>query len=77
MRFNEIIQNQLEVDDNVLEDYILNRDDDEYSVEDFIDFFTTEYYVDDFVDFADTQYDLKKEYFLDELNRVKNQMKND
>ena len=77
MRFNEIIQNQLEVDDNVLEEYILSRDEDEYSVEDFIDFFTTEYYVDDFVDFDNTQYDLKKECFLDELNRVKNQMKND
>ena len=79
MSFNEIIENQLEVDDEVIEDYIKSRDKEhiEYTVEDFIDFFTIEYYVDDFVELIDSQYDLDKKYFLDEINRVKKQMNDD
>lgn len=77
MRFNEIIENQLEVDDEVIEDYIRTRDKEniiEYTVEDFIQFFTTEYYVEDFIEINDTTYTLKRKDLLEEINRVKEQI---
>ena len=86
MRFNEIVYNQLEIDDDVIEDYIRSFirsfDEEEFSIEDctiddFIDFVKERYYIEDFVEITDCEYDLKKKYFHDELNRVKDQMKND
>lgn len=82
MRFNEIIYNQLEIDDDVIEEYIKSLENEDISIEDckiddFIDFVTERYYIEDFVEITDCEYDLKKKYFHDELNRVKDQMKND
>ena len=82
MRFNEIVYNQLEIDDEVIEDYIKSLENEDISIEDckiddFIDFVTERYYIEDFVEITDCEYDLKKKYFHDELNRVKDQMKND
>ena len=82
MRFNEIIYNQLEIDDDIIEEYIKSIEEEDISVEDckiddFINFVTERYYIDDFVETTDCEYDLKKKYFHDELNRVKTQMKND
>ena len=82
MRFNEIIYNQLEIDDDVIEEYIRSFDEEELSIDDctiddFINFVTERYYIDDFVETTDCEYDLKKKYFHDELNRVKDQMNND
>ena len=81
MRFNEIIHNQLEIDDDVIEDYIIGFGEDfdikNCTIDDFIEFVTTNYYVEDFVELTDSEYDLKKKYFIDEINRVKAQMKND
>jgi hypothetical protein len=81
MRFNEIIHNQLEIDDDVIEDYITCFGEDfdikNCTIDDFIEFVTTNYYVEDFVELTDSEYDLKKKYFIDEVNRVKAQMKND
>ena len=81
MRFNEIIHNQLEIDDDVIEDYITGFGEDfdikNCTIDDFIEFVTTNYYVEDFVELTDSEYDLKKKYFIDEVNRVKAQMKND
>lgn len=82
MRFNEIVYNQLEIDDDVIEDYIKSFEDEDISIEDciiddFINFVIEKYYIEDFVKTTDCEYDLKKKYFHDELNRVKDQMKND
>ena len=82
MRFNEIIENQLEIDDEVIEEYIKNLEENNIDIEsctidDFIDFVTERYYIDDFVEMTDASYDIKKNYFLDEINRVKEQMNND
>lgn len=82
MRFNEIIYNKLEIDDDIIEEYIKSIEEEDISVEDckiddFINFVTERYYIDDFVETTDCEYDLKKKYFHDELNRVKTQMKND
>ena len=77
MRFDEIIENQLEVDDEVIEDYIRSRNKEnitEYTVEDFIQFFTTEYFVEDFVEINDTTYTLKQKDLLEEINRIKKQI---
>ena len=82
MRFNEIIYNQLEIDDDVIEEYIRSFDEEELSIndctiDDFINFVTEKYYIEDFIETTDCEYNLKKEYFHDELNRVKAQMNND
>ena len=82
MRFNEIIYNQLEIDDDVIEEYIRSFDEEELSIDDctiddFINFVTERYYIDDFVETTDVEYDLRNIYFHNELNRVKNQMNND
>ena len=82
MRFNEIIYNQLEIDDDIIEEYIRSFDEEELSIDDctiddFINFVTERYYIDDFVETTDVEYDLRKEYFHNELNRVKDQMNND
>ena len=82
MRFNEIIYNQLEIDDDIIEDYIRSFDEKELSVDDctindFINFVTEKYYIEDFIETTDCEYNLNKEYFHDELNRVKDQMNND
>lgn len=80
MRFNEIIYNQLEIDDDVIEEYIRSFDEEELSIDDctindFINFVTERYYIEDFIETTDCEYNLNKEYFHDELNRVKAQMK--
>jgi uncharacterized protein YacL (UPF0231 family) len=84
MRFNEIIYNQLEIDDDIIEEYIRSFDRsfdeeelsiDDCTIDDFIDFVTERYYIEDFIETTDCEYNLKKEYFHDELNRVKAQMK--
>lgn len=75
MRFNEIISNQIEVDDEVIEDYIRKTDEEDYSTSDFLDFLCTEYYIGDFVETEDYKYTLEKDYLLDEIKRVKEQMK--
>lgn len=86
MRFNEIVYNQLEIDDDVIEEYIRSFDRsfdeeelsiDDCTIDDFINFVTERYYIDDFVETTDVEWDLKKKYFHDELNRVKAQMNND
>ena len=82
MRFNEIIYNQLEIDDDVIEEYIRSFDEEEFSIDDctiddFLNFVTERYYIEDFIETADCEYNLNKEYFHDELNRVKDQMNND
>lgn len=82
MRFNEIIYNQLEIDDDVIEEYIRSFDEEELSIDDctiddFINFVTERYYIDDFVETTDVEYDLRTIYFHNELNRVKDQMNND
>jgi len=82
MRFNEIIYNQLEIDDDVIEEYIRSFDEEELSIDDctiddFINFVTERYYIDDFVETTDVEYDLRNIYFHNELNRVKDQMNND
>ena len=75
MRFNEIISNQIEIDDEVIEDYIRKTDEEDYSIDDFLSFICTDYYIGDFIETEDYEYTLKKDYLLDEINRVKNQMK--
>ena len=82
MRFNEIIYNQLEIDDDIIEEYIRSFDEEELSIDDctiddFINFVTERYYIDDFVETTDVEYDLRTIYFHNELNRVKDQMNND
>ncbi len=86
MRFNEIIYNQLEIDDDIIEEYIRSFDRsfdeeelsiDDCTIDDFINFVTERYYIEDFIETTDREYNLKKEYFHDELNRVKAQMNND
>ena len=82
MRFNEIIYNQLEIDDDIIEEYIRSFDEEELSIDDctiddFINFVTERYYIDDFVETTDVEYDLRNIYFHNELNRVKDQMNND
>jgi hypothetical protein len=82
MRFNERVYNQLEIDDDVIEDYIKSFEDEDISIEDctiddFINFVTERYYIDDFVETTDVEYDLRTIYFHNELNRVKDQMNND
>ena len=81
MRFNEIIHNQLEIDDDVIEDYITGFGEDfdikNCTIDDFIEFVATNYYLEDFVELTDSEFDLVKKYFIDEINRVKAQMKND
>ena len=72
MRFNEIIENQLEIDDEVIEEYIKNLEENNINIEsctidDFINFVTERYYIDDFVEMTDVDYNLKKSYFLDEI----------
>ena len=82
MRFNEIIYNQLEIDDDVIEDYIRSFEDkdisiDDCTISDFINFVTERYYIEDFIETTDCEYNLNKEYFHGELDRVKDQMNND
>lgn len=86
MRFNEIIHNQLEIDDDIIEEYIRSFDRsfdeeelsiDDCTIDDFINFVIERYYIDDLVETTDVEYDLRKKYFHDELNRVKDQMNND
>lgn len=82
MRFNETIYNQLEIDDDIIEEYIRSLEEEDISVEDcsvddFIDFVTERYYIDDFVETTDVEYNLKNKYFHDEIKRVKEQMNND
>ena len=79
MRFN---YNQLEIDDDIIEEYIRSFDEEELSIDDctindFINFVTERYYIEDFIETTDCEYNLNKEYFHDELNRVKDQMNND
>ena len=75
MRFNEIISNQIEIDDEVIEDYIRRTDEKDYSTDDFLSFICTDYYIGDFVETEDYEYTLEKDYLLDEIKRVKEQMK--
>lgn len=75
MRFNEIIYNQLEIDDEVIEDYIRKTNEEDYSIINFLSFLCTEYYIGDFVETEDYKYTLEKDYLLDEIKRVKEQMK--
>ena len=82
MRFNEIVYNQLEINDDVIEEYIRSLEEDEIRIEnctvdDFLSFIKENYYVEDFVETEDWEYTLRKKELLDELNRVKEQMNND
>ena len=82
MRFNEIIYNQLEINDDVIEEYIRSLEEDEIRIEDctvddFLNFIKGNYYIEDFVDTEDWEYTLRKKELLDELNRVKEQINND
>ena len=82
MRFNEIVYNQLEIDDDVIEEYIRSFDEEELSIDDctiddFINFVTERYYIDDFIETTDVEYDLRNKYFHDEIRRVKEQLNND
>ena len=79
MRFNEILYNQLEINDDVIEEYIRSLEEDEIRIEDctvddFLNFLKENYYVEDFVETEDWEYTLRKKELLDELNRVKEQM---
>lgn len=82
MRFNEIVYNQLEIDDDIIEEYIKSFDEEELSIDDctiddFINFVTERYYIDDFIETTDVEYDLRNKYFHDEIKRVKDQINND
>ena len=82
MRFNEIVYNQLEIDDDVIEEYVRSFDEEELSIDDctiddFINFVTERYYIDDFIETTDVEYDLRNKYFHDEIRRVKEQLNND
>ena len=55
MRFNEILYNQLEINDDVIEEYIRSLEEDEIRIEDctvddFLNFLKENYYVEDFVE---------------------------
>ena len=82
MRFNEIVYNQLQINDDVIEEYIRSLEEDEIRIEDctvddFLSFMKEKYYIEDFVETEDWEYTLRKKELLDELNRVKEQINND
>ena len=74
MRFNEITTSLLEIDDDTVLEYIKWADtnkDGKYSISDFIYYLETEYCIGDFEQTWEVEYDLKQSFFIDELNRVK------
>ena len=74
MRFEELVTNILEIDDNTMLEYIHwadDHNDGEYIVDDFINFLEEQYYISDFIKEEDYKYNLKQDFFIDELNRIK------
>ena len=77
MRFNEIIQNQLEITDDVIEEYInATVDEEDFSVDNFLQFLNDSYYISDFIEIEDCEYTLEEDNLLNEINRIKAQMNN-
>ena len=78
MRFNEIIQNQLEITDDVIEEYInATVDEEDFSVDNFLQFLNDSYYISDFIEIEDCEYTLEEDNLLNEINRIKAQMNNE
>lgn len=78
MRFNEIIQNQLEITDDVIEEYInATVDEEDFSVDNFLQFLNDSYYISDFIEIEEYEYTLKEDDLLNEINRIKAQINND
>lgn len=70
MRFKEHLTNLIEIDDKIVYEYIKEHDNNEYNINDFLEFINTTYYLPNFSFEYSCTYDLKDDYFKKELERV-------
>ena len=70
MRFKEHLTNLIEIDDKIVYEYIKEHDNNEYNINDLLEFINTTYYLPNFSFEYSCTYDLKDDYFKKELERV-------